>query len=152
VAAVTVIAGAAFFLAACGSQGSPEAEVTKSVRNWTAALSGGDGRAACDLMTTAGRVELARFAVSFARTATDASCQTNVKRFHARLTPQVQRQTLDADVDAVQVDGDTATVRMANGGPTELRLRLQDGTWRVDQAFRHGWRLVGAPSYALGVR
>ena len=139
-------------LAACGTEGSPEEEVTKSVRNWTAALSEGDGKAACDLMTDAGRTELARFAQTFAQTRPAADCRTNLKRFHAKLSPQVQRQTHDADVDSVRVDGDVANVRMADGGPSQLRLRKEDGNWHVDQAFTHGWRLIGAPNYAQGFR
>jgi hypothetical protein len=136
----------------CGDNGSPQEEVTKSVRNWTAALSEGDGDSACTLMTDSGRIELARFAQSFAHTAPTADCQTNVKRFTRKLSPQVQRQTLDADVDDVKVDGSVAIVRMADGGPTEIRLRKEGGEWRVDQAFRRGWRLVGAPNYAQGFR
>ncbi len=126
--------------------------MTKSARNWTAALSEGDGKAACDRMTTAGRVELARFAQGFAQTQPAADCPTNVKRFHSKLSPQVQRQTLDADVDSVRIDGKVAIVRLAHGGPTQLRLREAGGEWRVDEAFRHGWRLIGAPNYAQGVR
>ena len=126
--------------------------MTKSVRNWTAALSEGDGSAACGLMTTAAKVELADFAQTFAKTAPAADCATNVARFQRKLSPQVQRQTLDADVDSVRVDGAVAVVRMAHGGPTRLRLREEDGEWRVDQAFRHGWRLIGAPNYAQGFR
>jgi hypothetical protein len=145
-------AAIALAIAACGSEGSPEEEVTKSVRNWTAALSEGDGTAACDLMTTAGRVELAEFARAFARTSPAGDCPTNVKRFQSKLSPQVQRQTLDADVDDVRVDGSTAIVRMARGGPTQLRLHEEDGKWRIDEAFRHGWRLIGAPNYAQGFR
>jgi hypothetical protein len=146
------ITGAALVLAACGSQGSSEEEVTKSVREWTAALSEGNGPGACQRMTAAGRLELARFAQGFARTAPAADCPTNLKRFHAKLSPQVQRQTLDADVDDVRVDGSTAIVRMANGGPNQLRLLREDGEWRVDQAFQHGWRLIGSPNYAQDVR
>ena len=126
--------------------------MTKSVRNWTAALSEGNGDAACELMTTAARTELARFAEAFAQTAPAGDCATNVARFQRKLSPQVQRQTLDADVDSVRIDGGVAVVRMANGGPTQLRLREEDGKWRVDQAFRHGWRLIGAPNYAQGFR
>ena len=122
------------------------------MRNWTAALSEGNGEAACDLMTAAGKAELADFAQTFAQTAPAGDCATNVARFQRKLTPQVQRQTLDADVDSVRIDGAVAVVRMANGAPTQLRLREEDGKWRVDQAFRHGWRLIGAPNYAQGFR
>jgi len=140
-------------LTACGSTGSPEAEVTKSVRNWTAALTGGDPKGACGHMTTAGQQELARFAEGFARTVPSADCPTNVKRFVKTINPQVQRQTLDADVADVKVDGSTATVTMANGGPSELRLvKGDDGKWRIDQAFAHGWKLIGAPNYSQGFR
>ena len=123
------------------------------MRNWTAALSEGDGRSACSRMTFAGRTELARFARTFAQTTPTADCATNVRRFTRKLSPQVQRQTLDADVASVRIDGDVATVRMANGAPTQLRLlKGDDGEWRVDEAFRHGWRLIGAPNYAQGFR
>ena len=81
-------------------------------------------------MTTAGRTELARFAESFAQTEPVADCATNAARFQKKLSLQVQRQTLDADVDSVRIDGAVAVVRMANGGPTQLRLREQDGEWR----------------------
>src|SRR5215208_8084781 len=150
---VVVAAAAALAVPACGSTGSPEEEVTKSVRNWTAALSEGDGKSACALMTDGGRIELARFAQTFAHTAPTADCPTTVKRFARKLSPQVQRQTLDADVDDVKIDGSVATVTMAHGGPSQLRLvKGDDGDWRVDQAFRHGWRLIGAPNYAQGFR
>jgi hypothetical protein len=140
-------------LTACGSGGSPEAEVTKSVRNWTAALSEGDGDAACERMTLAGQRELAGFAESFAGTTPADDCATNVKRFTRKINPQVARQTLDADVADVKVDGAAATVTMANGGPSQLRLvKGGDGEWRIDQAFAHGWRLIGAPNYAQGFR
>ena len=152
-AALLLSSGICLLLPACGGDGSPAEEVTKSVRNWTAALSEGDGKSACERMTTAGRFELARFAEAFAQTAPAADCATNVRRFTRKLSPQVQRQTLDADVDEVKIDGSVATVRMDRGGPTELRLlREDDGEWRVDQAFRHGWRLIGAPSNGQGVR
>ena len=139
-------------LTACGDNGSPEEEVTKSVRNWTAALSEGDGDSACALMTGGGRIELARFAQTFAHTAPTADCSANVKRFARKLSPQVQRQTHDADVDDVKIHGSLAIVRMADGGPTEIRLRKEGGEWHVDQAFRSGWRLIGAPNYAQGFR
>jgi hypothetical protein len=149
-AAAAIAVGAA--LTACGDNGSPEEEVTKSVRNWTAALSEGDGDSACTPMTIGGRVELARFAQNFAGTAPTADCAANVKRFTRKLSPQVQRQTLDADVDDVKIDGSVAIVRMDDGGPTQLRLRKEGDDWRVDEAFRHGWRLIGAPNYAQGFR
>ena len=127
--------------------------MTKSVRNWTAALSDGDGAAACGRMTAAGRTELARFAQTFAKTTPAADCPTNVKRFTSKLSPQVARQTLDADVDDVKIDGGVAIVRMADGGPTQIRLRREDdGEWQVDEAFKHGWRLIGSPNYAQGFR
>jgi hypothetical protein len=138
---------------ACGDNGSPEEEVTKSVRNWTAALSEGNGGAACGRMTVSGRTELAQFARGFAGTTPAVDCSTNVRRFTHHLSPQVARQTLDADVDDVKIDGAVAIVRMADGGPAQIRLLKEgDGEWRIDEAFRHGWRLLGSPNYAQGVR
>ena len=142
----------ALAVAACGTEGSAEEEATKSVREWTTALSEGNGRGACDRMTPAGRIELARFAQDFAGSRPAADCAANIKRFQSKLSPQVRRQTFDADVDSVEVDGDTAIVRMDHGGPAQIRLLRQDGAWRVDEAFREGWRLLGSPSYGMGVR
>jgi hypothetical protein len=137
----------------CGSTGSPEAEVTKSVRNWTADLTGGNAKGACSRMTTAGQQELARFAEAFAQTSPSADCPTNIRRFLKKINPQVARQTLDADVARVKVEGSTATVVMANGGPSQVELvKGDDGKWRVDRAFAHGWRLIGAPNYSQGFR
>jgi hypothetical protein len=64
----------------------------------------------------------------------------------------VQRQTLDADVADVKVDGSRATVLMANGGPTQISLVKLGGDWKIDQAFRRGWQLIGAPNYSQGFR
>ena len=136
-------------LAACGSEGSTEEEVTKSVRHWTAALSEGDGRAACRRMTPTARAELAAFARTYTRTGPPADCAGNVKRFTAKLTGIPRRQIHDADVDEIEIAGDTATVAMADGGPNELVLRQEGGEWRVDHAFRKGWRFVGAPRFGI---
>ena len=145
-------AAAALALAACGSEGTTEEEITKSVRNWTAALSEGNGEATCARMTPTARAELAAFARTYTRAGPAEDCPRNVRRFTAKLTGIPRRQIHDADVDDIQVSGDTATVEMADGGPNELVLRQDGDEWHVEHAFRKGWRFVGAPRYGLSSR
>src|SRR4051794_41832780 len=102
-------------------------------------------------MTVASQQELARFAQGFARTVPSADCLTNVKRFVKKINPQIARQTLDADVADVKVDGSTATVTMANGGPGQPRPgEGGDGKRRIDEAVRHRWRPIVGPNHAPG--
>ena len=140
---------AAALLASCGAEGSAEEEVTKSVRNWSAALSEGRGDAACGAMTPTARAELAAFARTYAKTGPGDDCAANVRRFMAKLTGIPRRQMHDADVDDIRIADGVATVVMADGGPNELVLRQDGGEWRIDHAFRKGWRLIGAPSYGM---
>lgn len=151
-AACTVAVVGALALSGCGQSGTTEQEITKSVRTWTAALSQGDGDSACARMTERARAELAAYAETYTRRPAAPSCPANVKRFFARLTGIPRRQIHDADVDDVEVSGDTATVAMADGGPNELVLRQDAGGWRIHHAFRKGWRFVGAPSYGVSDR
>ena len=143
---------AAVLLAGCGGEGTTEEEVTKSVRNWTAALSEGNGGAACAAMTATAQAELAAFARTYTRTGAGRDCAANVRGFTAKLSGIPRRQMHDADVDDIRVSGSTATVAMADGGPNELVLRQQDDEWRVEHAFRKGWRLMGAPSFGMTAR
>ena len=136
-------------LAGCGGGGSADGEITKAVRGWTAALADGNGRAACARMTTAAHVELASFAKASTGITPTTACAANATRFTRKLSSNAQRQMRDADVAEIRVDGAAATVHMEDGGPNELVLRREGGEWRVDQAFRKGWRLVGAPSFGM---
>ena len=146
------LATGALTLSACGSEGTPEEEVTKSVRNWTAALSEGNGTAACARMTPTAQAEFATYAGTYVKTGPPADCVGNVKRFTRKLTGIPRRQIHDADVDAVSISGDTARVEMADGGPNELVLRRDGDDWHIDHAFRKGWRFVGAPRFGLTAR
>ena len=139
-------------VAGCGDDGSTEEDVTKTVREWTAALSEGRGDAACELMLPSARAEFAEFAGVYTKTGPAADCERNVKRFVAKLTGIPRRQIHDADVDDVAIDGERATVDMADGGPNELLLVKDGGEWRIQHAFRRGWRFVGAPRFGLTPR
>jgi hypothetical protein len=139
-------------VAGCGDSGSTEEEVTKSVREWTAAVSEGRGDAACELMLRSAQAEFAAYARAFAKTGPPAECERNVRRFYAKLTGIPRRQIHDADVDDVSIDGDRASVKMADGGPNELLLVKDGGEWRIQHAFRRGWRFVGAPRFGLTPR
>ena len=143
-------AATAVIVAVAGCGGGSSGEVTKSVRAWTDAMSRGDGKQACARMTGAAARELARFGPRFGVFRASAGCTADVRHMAMKLNPNALRQMHDADVDAVRIEGSTAVVRMVGGGPNEVVLRRVGGSWRVDQAFRRGWRLVGAPSFGLG--
>ena len=139
-------------VAGCGDNGTTEEEVTKSVRNWTAALSEGRGDAACELMLPSAQAEFATFAGVYTKTGPASDCEGNVKRFLAKLTGIPRRQIHDADVDDVTIDGDRASVDMADGGPNELLLVKDGDEWRIQHAFRRGWRFEGSPRFGLTPR
>lgn len=140
---------AAGVLTACGGAGPPEEQVTKSVRSWTANLADENGAAACGRMTAAARGELAAYARTYTRIPTSSDCAANATRFTVKLSSIAKRQMRDADVAKIRIDGPTAVVQMEDGGPNELVLRREGGDWRIDRAFRKGWRLVGAPSFGM---
>ena len=135
-------------LAGCGG-GSDKGEVTKTVRQWTATMADQDGKAACSRMTAAAKNELATFARAYTGTPLTGACAVNATRFTHKLSSIALRQMRDADVADIRIDGATATVHMEDGGPNELKLRREGDTWRIDQAFHRGWRLVGAPSFGM---
>jgi hypothetical protein len=145
----TVIAAAALALAGCGTKGSPQGEVTKAVRGWTASMADGNGGAVCARMTAGGRAEMAAFARASTGIPVASACATNATRFTHKLSSIALRQMRDADVADIRIDGARATVHMEDGGPNELVLRREGQTWRVDRAFGKGWRLVGAPSFGM---
>lgn len=150
--ALIALTAGALTLSACGSEGTPEEEVTKSVRNWTAAFSEGNGKETCARMTPTAQAELATWASTYTKTGPPADCVGNVRRFSAKLTGIPRRQIHDADVDDVSIDGEIASVEMADGGPNELVLRRDGDAWHIDHAFRKGWRFVGAPRFGLTAR
>jgi hypothetical protein len=123
--------------------------VTKAVRSWTAALADGNGQAACARMTAVAHHELAAFAQAYTDVPPTAACAVNATRFTRKLSSIALRQMRDADVADIRIEGETATVHMADGGPNELVLKREGDSWRIDQAFRKGWRLVGAPSFGM---
>jgi hypothetical protein len=137
-------------LAGCGGESTERGDVTKSVRSWTDAMSRADGKQACARMTPAAAHELAAFGRSIHFPTNAPDCVTNAHNLANKLTPNALHQMHDADVDDIHIDGSTAVVHMAGGGPNEVVLRRQGGKWRIDQAFRKGWRLVGSPTYGLG--
>jgi hypothetical protein len=148
VRATIACAVVAVALAGCGG-GSQEGEVTKVVRQWTATMADQNGKAACARMTAAARSEMAAFAKANTKVPPTTACAVNATRFTHRLSSIALRQMRDADVADIHIDGSAAIVHMADGGPNELRLRREGDTWRIDQAFRKGWRLMGAPSFGM---
>jgi hypothetical protein len=138
----------ALALAGCGG-GSQKGEVTKVVRQWTATMADQNGKAACSRMTTAARAEMASFAQAYTKVPPTTACAVNATRFTHKLSSIALRQMRDADVAQIRIDGATAVVHMEDGGPNELRLRREGDTWRIDQAFQKGWRLMGAPSFGM---
>jgi hypothetical protein len=139
----------ALAVAGCGEDDSTDGQITKSVRSWTAVMADTNGKAACDRMTIAARAEMADFANAFTGVEPTGDCAVDATRFTRKLPANALRQMRDADVAEIRVDDDVAIVHMEDGGPNELRLRRDGEEWYIDQAFRKGWRLVGAPSFGL---
>jgi hypothetical protein len=146
---IALAAVLAVAVAGCGADATEHGDVTKTVRGWTDALSRGDGGQACSRMTGAAAHELAVFGQAYGVLRPTGDCSSNVRAMAYKLNGNAKRQMHDADVDDIRIEGPVATVHMAGGGPNEIVLRRQGGKWRIDQAFRHGWRLVGAPSFGM---
>lgn len=120
-------------LAACGDSGSAppdEAAAADAVDGYLHAVSEGDGMRACSYLT-----EEAQLLV-FDHRLVDVSAN-NPQRACARI---VDRNRLQGErsaralrrvaVERVEVDGHAATAYLDG---TEVRLRAEDGTWRIDR-------------------
>ena len=136
-------------LGGCGGGATERGDVTKAVRVWTAYMADGNAREMCARMTPAAQEEMLNYAQAYTAIPPSASCVVNAVRFIRKLPANGLRQARDADVDQIHIEGSVATVRMAHGGPNEVVLRRQGGAWKIDHAFRRGWRLLGAPSFGL---
>jgi hypothetical protein len=115
-------------LAACASTsvpaGPPEADRAAQavVTAWLAALSAGDGDAACPLMTEAARAQL-----TTNQHAPD--CAAAVRSMSAALGPAGRDQLRKASVGPVTLRGQQASAAVASG---TVALRQQDGRWLID--------------------
>ena len=110
----------AVVLAGCG--GSEEAEVRATVEAYGQAFTDGDAGKACTLLTRDARRTI--------EAATGERCATVMKSGLSAAGMDGRRAFGRITVEAVHVDGDTATVKAKDPDGT-IRLRKESARWRI---------------------
>ena len=106
--------------------GSAQREVRTVIRQYVAALSGGDPAKACEVLTSRAQAALAAFLPS---TDDSADCEEVARRV-ARRSVALKR----VRVSGISVRGTTATARVTSRDPpfdSEVLLSSEDGRWKI---------------------
>ena len=107
--------------------GPDEAQIRKTLDEYTTAFVGGDGEATCALLTDAARAQLEQAA---AGKGAGEDC-VSIITAAAKTIPAEQKQQLEnINITTVKVDGDTATVEI-EGGTGAGKLEKVDGRWLI---------------------
>lgn len=128
IARLAAIVGVVVALAAgCGGSGSDEAEVEGTVRAYLQAFAAGNGEEACSQLTGAQARSLFAEAVILLPELRITSCSDAVQKLAGSLGGP-EREALDgAQIDAVKIDGDTATATIKGATQTARLTRESDG-------------------------
>jgi hypothetical protein len=123
----------------CGSSngGADADEVKQTVRVFGHAVAQADGERACTVMTSEARQQLGD------RLSKDAGQEPDTYLFgltcadvvslaaEQGLDPATLKRVSSTEIESVEVDGDSATVKLRNGGETSLHKA--GGKWRVTE-------------------
>jgi hypothetical protein len=137
--------------AGCGSSHKPAApadpavQVNAVIHSYLNAQAQGDGATACGLLTPAAQKQLIDLVVADGKglITSRPSCSDAVGLVHTFAGTQLLSAVENARIEQVQVSGDTATARVADGStfkPQQVRLEKPGGTWKV----------TGVPSLTAG--
>jgi hypothetical protein len=115
---------------------SDKAQVVTVLQSFLKAQTGGDGQAACPLLTAAGQNKLVTLVAEQAPSlGTRPTCEDAVGLIRAVAPPALLKALGTARVEHVRVTGDTATADVVDGAafPTQhVVLRKADATWRIN--------------------
>jgi hypothetical protein len=119
--------------------------VTAAIHSYLHAQAQGDGATACALLTPAPQRQLIDLVVADGKglITSRPSCSDAVGLVHTFAGTQLLSALENARIEQVQVSGDNATARVADGTtfkPQQLRLGKTDGSWKV----------TGVPSLTAG--
>jgi hypothetical protein len=118
----------------CGGNGGGTAKpdpqaVRAAVTGFTSAFGSGDGKAGCDLLTSAARAAFVKRVQPLTGT---ADCAAAIQRVHDAAGAQVTGAYAQAKVGAVKVTGSTATAKLTAGGATtQVKLAKEGGRWKL---------------------
>jgi hypothetical protein len=124
-------AAALAVLGGCGGGGKvPDPDAARSaVSHFAKAFGGGDGKAACDLLTKAAQAAFVKRVQVLAAT---KDCPAAMAKVHAAAGADVNAALSAATVSNVKVAGATATATLtASGHSTSVNLAKQDGVWEL---------------------
>jgi hypothetical protein len=103
--------------------------VRAAVAGFATAFGAGDGAKSCDLLTPAARAAFVKRVQKLVRS---TDCATAMKRLHDDAGAQVTSAFTTAQVGAVKVAGNIATVELtAAGHSTTVHLVKQGGDWKL---------------------
>ena len=130
--AAALAACVALAVGGCGQDEGQADAARQATRTYFAALAAGDAARACSLLARDVRRQfVARVAAITSAPDCPAALGTLLKGRGGSLVKRVARA---ARVGDAKVDGDTATVKLSsNAQQVDVRLRREDGAWRVDQ-------------------
>jgi hypothetical protein len=106
----------------------PEAART-ALTSFTKAFGTGDGKKACDLLTTAARAAFLKRVQALVPT---RDCATAIRKVHDAAGAEVNSALAAATVSSVKVSGNTAIAMLtASGHTTSVALAKQGGSWKL---------------------
>ncbi len=123
--------------AACGL-GTRSADVVPAIRCYMVAISRQDAQAACGLLTRQARAVATRRAIATG----SSSCVTAAKRGFALINERPDDRRKFASISrrlqihdlVVRGSSATATLSVGTSRTSEVRLRIEDGGWRLEAA------------------
>ena len=130
--ALAAVAIALVAVAGCGGGGKKASDAQlagAAVSGFSKALGSGDGKAGCDLLTSAAR---ATFLKSVQALTATRDCAAAMKKVHDAAGVDVNAAFSAATVSNVKVSGSSATATLtASGHSVRVNLVKQGGKWRL---------------------
>lgn len=133
---LAVAAGGCGGSSATSQQQSTKQSVTQTVRSYIAAQAGGDGQAACALLTSSGQQELISLVTKASKGALPItpSCADAVTLIRTFAGATIIDALQHSQVGNVQVNGDRATAQVVDGSAfsaQQVALQKVGGAWKI---------------------
>ena len=136
---MTILALAAMALAAgCGGDGNggggPDAQVTKAVEDYVTAVAAGNGRRACDQMTSGAQKEAVEIVTAAFTDSGGIGCEEAIGELSKDAAPESKKAMLNPEISDVEIEGDKATAKV-KGLSEPAQLAKVDDAWKLSRAL-----------------
>jgi hypothetical protein len=122
--AVAVMAAGLALAVAPGCGGSDEDDVKDVIKDYASGVAEGDGKKVCGTLSEDSKKQFDQ---------AGSKCEDAFKSFGGFLTDEQKDKLKDIDPD-VEIDGDNATANvdeLQGTGSTEVKLKKEDGDWKI---------------------